>query len=100
MQTTTALSDPLAGKPVMKSKVQKSNPLLIPLCSSLMDVPATKSELFTSVDILASLVLDSSWLSQVYEGQSNSSNKDMAKLVALDQGNDAIYSIQSVHGLE
>ena len=36
----------------------------------------------------------------VYEYQSDSSNSEIAKLVALARGSDAMYGTKSVHGLE
>ena len=36
----------------------------------------------------------------MYEGQFDSSDKEMAKLVALARGSDAMYSIWFIHGLK
>ena len=38
-------------------------------------------------------------MSQECEGQFDSSDREIAKLIALAQCSDAIYSIQPVHGL-
>ena len=65
-----------------------------------MEVPASTSALATAVATLASLVLELSWLSQVYEGQSDSSDRDIAKIVALAWGSNAMYGIWSVYELE
>ena len=65
-----------------------------------MKLPASTSEPATAVTTLTSLVLEPSWLSQVFEGQSNSSNKWIFQLVASAQGKDAMYSIWSVHGID
>ena len=58
-----------------------------------MKIPASTSELATTVSTLASLVLDPSWLSQLYGVLLDSSNREMAKLVAFAQGSDPMYSI-------
>ena len=65
-----------------------------------MEVPASTSKLDNSVATLASLTLEPSWLYQVYEGQADSSDKEMAKLVAWAWGGDARFSICSIFGLE
>ena len=65
-----------------------------------MEVHASTSEPVTALDPLTSLALEPSWFSQVCEGQSDSSDRLMAKLVALARCSDAMYSIWLVHGLE
>ena len=65
-----------------------------------MEVLTSTSELATAVENLARLVLEPSCLSQVYEGQSDSSDREIAKLVILPQGSKSIYSIQLVDRLE
>ena len=64
-----------------------------------MEVRAS-TEPAIAVVTITSLILEPSWFSQVYEGQSDSSDRDMAKLVGLAEGNNAIYSVWLVHGLE
>ena len=48
-----------------------------------MEVPASTSEVATATATLASLVLEPSWLSQVYEKQSDSNDREIVKLVAF-----------------
>ena len=58
-----------------------------------MQVFASALELATALATLINQVLEPSWLSQVYEGQSDSTDKEMAKLVASAWGSNAISSI-------
>ena len=65
-----------------------------------MEVPASTSEPATAASTLNNLALETSWLSQAYEVQSDSSDREMAKLIALACISDAMYSIRSVYRLE
>ena len=74
---------------------------LLILPSSLpIEVTASTSASATTEATFTSLILEPSWLSQVYEDQSRCSDKKMAKLVTLARGIYAIYSIWSVYGLD
>ena len=76
-------------------------PLILPIPPSSLPikVPDSTLKLATAVPTLSRVVLDPSWLSQVYEGLFDSSNKEMAKLVALDRGINAMYGIWLAHRL-
>ena len=65
-----------------------------------MEVFYSISELTTVVATSASLVLEPNCLSQVYEGQPDRRDRKMAKLVALAQDSNAMYSVWSGHKLE
>lgn len=88
-----ALSRPPLEQP---PSPHRQPPLASPPRSSppLLEGPTPAEEPATAAAMLASIVLEPSWLSHVYEGQSDSSDREMAKLVALARGSDARYSIR------
>ena len=57
--------------------------LLILLSSLLIEVPASIPASSTAITTLTSLVLEPSWLIQVYKGWSDCCDRGVAKLVTL-----------------